>query len=175
MSTISSTGLMLFCERRGSSASHVVLLANPMATTTEAASAAHEGRGEARPRVQPRGKNRRVEAAIGSARENTSAPRRHCDARQPFLYRSLERLDAFALRRQRRIVCELPLELECMRGVELAIEISMQEQARLVVHGLRHLACVSSFAMLATSRRRARASRDITVPIGTFVTCAISR
>src|SRR3981081_4322571 len=77
-----------------------------------------------------------------------------------------------------------PLDLQRMRGVELAVEIGVDEQGRVVLcrgHDsslaavlgavLDAFLCAflgafagASFPMLAISRWRARASRDITVP-----------
>ena len=58
-----------------------------------------------------------------------------------------------------------------VRRVELAVAIGVHEQDRIV----RHVRHADSFPSCAISRRRARASRDITVPIGTPVTSAMLR
>jgi len=92
-------------------------------------------------------------------------------ARQPFADHAAQRLDALPLGGEARGGGKLPLELEPVRRVELAVDIGMNQQARVLfgcAHGL-------SVPMLAISRPRARANRDITVPIGTLVTSAISR
>ena len=87
-----------------------------------------------------------------------------------------QRFDALALGGERGIGGDLPFECERVGRVELAVDMRVDQQQILVVarrfvcrrHGL-------SVPIDSIRRRRARASRDITVPIGTSVTCAISR
>ena len=110
---------------------------------------------------------RRTDRAFNSAQQRW----RHRFARQALADHAAQRLDAVPLGSQFGLGRKSPLQLERVRGVELAVDIGVNEQARVFVccgHGL-------SVPMLAISRRRARASRDITVPIGTLVTSAISR
>src|SRR5438876_438585 len=76
---------------------------------------------------------------------------------------------AVALGRERRILLHAPLQRAGVGGVELAVHIGVDEQLFVVIHHC------SSFLIMVISRCRARASRDITVPIGTPVTFAISR
>src|SRR5712691_12658710 len=84
-----------------------------------------------------------------------------------------QRLHPLAFDRQRRIVGKLALDLERVRRVELAIHIGVNEQARI---RRCHVAPPGlSVPMRSISRRRARASRDITVPMGTLVTSELSR
>ena len=67
---------------------------------------------------------------------------------------------------------EALLELQRMGGIELAVHIGVEQQA--VVSHVSLLPNVSA-PNVSIKRSRARASRDITVPIGTPVTSAISR
>ena len=102
--------------------------------------------------------------------------RRRCFAWKLLLNDAAQRLDPLALGGHRRLGGKAPLDLERMGGVELAVEIGVDEQGRVVLRRSRHdRSFGSSVPMRAISRRRARASRDITVPIGTLVTSAISR
>src|SRR6266566_473145 len=83
--------------------------------------------------------------------------------RQPLSDQTPQCLDARVLRGERWLASEAALDLQRMRRIELAVHISMDEQARIVLvcrggHG-------SSVPNAAIRRRRARASRDITVPI----------
>ncbi len=64
------------------------------------------------------------------------------------------------------------LDGQGVRGVEFAVEHAMQHQ-RLV--GTGDHARISSWQSAAASIRRARANRDITVPMGAPVTAATSR
>jgi hypothetical protein len=92
-------------------------------------------------------------------------------ARQLIADQIAQGLYAIALGRQRGIVGDRALELERVRRVELAVEIGVDEQVvagGCCCHG-------SSTPKVAIRRRRARASRDITVPIGALVTWAMSR
>src|SRR5262249_54127885 len=84
-----------------------------------------------------------------------------------------QRLHAVAFGRQRRIVGELALDLERVGRVELAVEVGVNEQAR--IRRCHAPPPGASVPIRSISRRRARASRDITVPMGTLVTSAISR
>ncbi len=99
---------------------------------------------------------------------------RRCSlVRQPISDQVAQCLRAVTLGRQRRIGRERALELERMRRIELSIEIAVHEQAVVGVgRGRNH---GSSVLSVVIRRRRARASRDMTVPIGTPVTSAISR
>ena len=60
-----------------------------------------------------------------------------------------------------------------MGGIELAVDIGVEQQA--VVSHLSLLPTGFSAPSVSIRRSRARASRDITVPIGTPVISAISR
>ena len=82
---------------------------------------------------------------------------------------------AVPLGRQRGIAGELPLHFERMGRIELAIDIGMDEQARIRRRYRHDTPPGASVPRRAINRPRARASRDITVPIGTPVTSAISR
>src|SRR5205085_4526768 len=82
---------------------------------------------------------------------------------------------AHALERgaQRRALRHFTLDLDARRGVELAVEIGAEG----LVVGL-HLCSRSRGAgadsvSFSASMRRARARRDMTVPIGTSAMCAI--
>ena len=119
----------------------------------------------------PHRRRARAHRRFDPARE----PRRRRFARQPLGDRAPQRLDPFAFRRQRRIVRKLPLEFERVGRIELAVDIGVYEQARIGGRSCHDPAFSSSSASRCISRRRARASRDITVPIGTLVTSAISR
>ena len=66
------------------------------------------------------------------------------------------------------------LELLTAWRIELAVEIGVNEQARIGGGRCHDPPFASSIATRSINRRRARASRDITVPIGTLVTSAIS-
>ncbi len=78
---------------------------------------------------------------------------------------------------QRRIGGELRLELEALRRIELAVDVGVQQPGGFF--GLHFSVCTrEATAMTRTdsaSSRRARARRDMTVPIGTSVIRAISR
>src|SRR2546422_10442131 len=90
-------------------------------------------------------------------------------ARRLLRNRPPQRLDPLAFGCQRRIGGELPLDLERVSRIELAIDIGVNEQARIA--GRCHQPpFASSVATRSISRRRARASRDMTVPMGTLVT-----
>src|SRR5262245_33317235 len=86
--------------------------------------------------------------------------------RQPIADQIAQRLHAIAFRRQRRVHGDRAFKLERVSRIELAIHVGMYQQ--IVGHG-------SSTPRAAITRLRARASRDITVPIGTPVTPAMSR
>ena len=86
-----------------------------------------------------------------------------------------QRLDAIPLGRQRGIAGKLPLHFERMGRIELAVDIGVNEQARIRRRNRHDASPGASVPRRAISRLRARASRDITVPIGTPVTSAISR
>src|ERR1700757_4804307 len=94
-------------------------------------------------------------------------------ARQPLAYQALQGVDAFALGGERRIGRHPRLEGKCVGGVELAVYVGV-DQARGIFrnHRARHDALLP---MVLITWLRPRASRDITVPIGTPVTSAISR
>src|SRR6202007_417171 len=78
---------------------------------------------------------------------------------------------------QRRIGRELRLELEAFRRIELAVCVSIQQPGGFF--GLHFSACTREASVMtrtdSVSSRRARARRDITVPIGTSAMRAISR
>ena len=94
-------------------------------------------------------------------------------ARQSLAISAPQRLDRVALGGKRRIGGNPPLDSSAWR--DRARRRDRREPAGsdrpLAVGGASWLV----LSKLAISRRRARASRDITVPIGTSVTCAISR
>src|SRR5262249_56700942 len=100
--------------------------------------------------------------------------RRRAFARKLLRNRAPQRLDPLAFGCQRRIAGDLPLDLQRVSRIELAIDIGVNEQTRIA--GRCHQpAFASSVARRCISRWRARASRDMTVPMGTLVTSAISR
>ena len=100
--------------------------------------------------------------------------RRQRLARQAFGEHTPQRLDPLAFRRQRRVGRDPPLDCERIGGIELAVEQGMDEQAVVLFLGFR-FGHRSFVPIVSIRRRRARASRDITVPTGTPVTAAISR
>ena len=82
-----------------------------------------------------------------------------------------QRLDARALGRERRVGGDARLDRQRIGRIELAVDGRMHQQP------LAFVGCAGHFCtpIVSIRRRRARASRDITVPIGTPVTSAISR
>src|SRR5215472_15928145 len=139
----------------GDSANQVAPLPMNAATATEAASA--------------RRRRPQADGGFDPARETG----RRAFARQLLGDDAPQRLHPLAFDRQRRIVGELALDLQRVGRVELAVHIGVDEQARI---RRCHVAPPGlSVPMRSISRRRARASRDITVPMGTLVTSEISR
>ena len=86
---------------------------------------------------------------------------------------SPQRLDAVAFGGEHRIRGHAARHAERVGRIKLAVQIGMDQQHRVDINrGKRHVSFLPSAAI---NRRRARANRDITVPIGTSVTSAISR
>ena len=85
--------------------------------------------------------------------------------------RVAQRREAPVFGGDRRIVAHLALELERGHGVELAVQGSVEPEKPLVHVPIGHESDLKALA----SRARARARRDITVPIGVSVASAISR
>src|SRR5208282_6706867 len=84
--------------------------------------------------------------------------------------RQAQRLEPPVFRRKRRVGAELTLEFEGADRIEFAVERSVQPQdavVRIVGHG--------SALRVFASAPRARARRDMTVPIGAPVASAMSR
>ncbi len=90
-------------------------------------------------------------------------------ARHAFPDRAAQRHEARLLGGERGIGGQTLLEFQCMGGIELAVDIGVQPQAIVGRGGHR------SAPKVSIRRSRARASRDITVPMGTPVISAISR
>lgn len=80
-----------------------------------------------------------------------------------------ERTPRFDLSGQRRVAHQPLFEGACLDGIELAVEIGVEQE--LVVIGGFH---VAASPIAASSILLARASRDITVPIGTCTISAMS-
>jgi hypothetical protein len=90
-------------------------------------------------------------------------------ARQPLPHGAAQRLDARLFGCKRGAVRKPPLEFQRMCRIQFAVHIGVEQQP--IVIRCRHLSAPN----IAITRPRARASRDITVPIGTPVIVAISR
>src|SRR5579883_2884412 len=88
--------------------------------------------------------------------------------RQAFPQGVAERLNAPVLFCECVVLGQSLLKFERMRRIKLAVDIGVEQQPIVLRH--RHLSAPS----ISISRRRARARRDITVPIGTPVIAAIS-
>ena len=85
----------------------------------------------------------------------------------------LKRIDALALGGKSRIVRQALLHCEGVGRIKLVVQIGMDQQRGFVVdHSTAH---ESVLPMVLITWFRPRARRDITVPIGTPVTSAISR
>ena len=130
------------------------------ARTTAAASACHDGRARCAPKT-------------GGGLDTPEQAVRHCRGRQPLADQASQCGDPVALGGQRRIGGQAALHLDGVDGIELAVEIGVHQQIRIVVccryrHG-------ASGPIVAIRRLRARANRDMTVPTGTPVISAISR
>src|SRR6266849_6772752 len=145
----SDTTASAVASPRGASVTNVAPLPSISASATDAAIAIQVGRAGARD----------ARAQAGGRRGN----------RKLRAQRALQRLDAVALGRERRILLDARRERAGVGGVELAVDIGVDEQFFVFVHGHG-----SSLVIIVINRCRARASRDITVPIGTPVTLAIS-
>ncbi len=94
-------------------------------------------------------------------------------ARQSSTDAPLQRIDALAFGGKDRVGGHTLFHRESVGGIELAIEIGMDGQDRIFVKPGSGHAALLPMALITWSRPRAR--RDITVPIGTPVTSAISR
>src|SRR5262249_36887896 len=101
------------------------------------------------------------------------APRR-AFARKLLRNRAPPRLDPLAFGCPRRVAGDLPLGLPRVGRIEVALRIGVNEPTRVAGRG-QQPGLSSSVATGCISRWRARASRDMTVPMGTLVTSAISR
>ena len=82
-----------------------------------------------------------------------------------------QRSETPVLAGERRIVAHRALEGERGHRIELAVERSVEPEEPLVRVPVGHGSALKVLASMA----RARASRDITVPIGVSVASAISR
>src|SRR5690349_517064 len=109
--------------------------------------------------------DRRLDAGAQTRRQRLAGQRR--------ADRLLQRLEPRKLRGELRVPRHARLEDERIDRVQLAVEIGMDETGRAFARSTtRH----AIFLDKTCSRRpRPRARRDITVPIGTPVTSAISR
>ena len=132
------------CRRPGPDAARATspLLATIMASTTEAASARQDGRAGARCRPTA-ASIRRTRAGGGASRGSRSRIKRRSAST-----RSRSAASAGS-------VANLPFELDRMRGVELAVDIGVNQQDRIVRCSRRRHG--SSFPRMAIRRRRARA------------------
>ena len=149
-------------------------------TQREPGRTAAEEYARARPRPRARAKmDAKPPAGLTPQAERASIRRASlgggASARQPLANGAPQRLHASRSAASAGIAGELPLDLERMGRIELAVEIGVNEQARIRRRSRHDTPPGASVPMRAISRRRARASRDITVPIGTLVTSAISR
>ena len=72
---------------------------------------------------------------------------------------------------ERRVGGEIAFESERVRGVELAVEGGVEPEAAWIGIGVAHGSAFRTFA----SALRARARRDMTVPIGRPAASAMSR
>ena len=98
-------------------------------------------------------------------------------ARKLFAQHVAQRLDACALGGECGIARDLPFERKRVGRIEFTVDMRVDEQHGLVRVGrlVRGPGHGSFVPIISIKRRRARASRDITVPTGTSVTRAISR
>ncbi len=93
------------------------------------------------------------------------------DARR--LHQAAEGGETLQLRRAAGAAGQMRLDGQGVGGVEFAVQQAMQH--RLLLGAGRHALASSGAPSAAASIRRARARRDITVPIGAPVTAATSR
>src|SRR5262252_7875735 len=93
--------------------------------------------------------------------------------RQSLAHQTSEGLDALVFGCERRIARQACLHAERIGRVKFAVHIGVDSQRGIFeASGTHH---DDFLAMVFIIRVRPRASRDITVPIGTPVTCDISR